>query len=139
MLHYKIPREPTALRVSVWRRLKRLGAILLHDAVWVLPATPETRENCQWLSTDIREQGSEAMIWEAHLLLPGQDDVLVHEFLAQVESEYDAIMKALSHGDPDLGVLGRRYQQTCSHDYFHSPRGQQVRQALTDIAGGLDG
>ena len=43
LLHYKIPREPTAPRVYVWRKLKRLGAILLQDAVWVLPATPHTR------------------------------------------------------------------------------------------------
>ncbi len=47
LLHYKLPREPTAPRVYVWRKLKRLGALLLHDAVWVLPATPSTRENFQ--------------------------------------------------------------------------------------------
>ena len=37
LLDYKIPREPTASRAMVWRKLKRLGALLLHDAVWVLP------------------------------------------------------------------------------------------------------
>jgi len=40
VLVYKIPREPAAGRVSVWRKLKRLGALLLHDAVWLLPETP---------------------------------------------------------------------------------------------------
>jgi len=44
LLHYKIPREPSAQRVFIWRKLKRLGALLLHDALWVLPATPRTRE-----------------------------------------------------------------------------------------------
>ena len=34
LLHYKIPPEPTARRVFVWRKLKRLGAILLHDAIF---------------------------------------------------------------------------------------------------------
>ncbi len=47
LLVYKIPREPTASRAQVWRKLKRLGALLLHDAVWVLPATPWTREQFQ--------------------------------------------------------------------------------------------
>jgi len=39
LLTYKIPREPTASRAYVWRKLKRLGALLMHDAVWVLPNT----------------------------------------------------------------------------------------------------
>ncbi|MGH2524049.1 MAG: Chromate resistance protein ChrB, partial [Anaerolineales bacterium] len=28
----------------MWRKLKRLGALLLHDAVWLLPPTPYTLE-----------------------------------------------------------------------------------------------
>jgi hypothetical protein len=39
LLVYKVPREPTSSRAYVWRKLKRLGALLIHDAVWVLPAT----------------------------------------------------------------------------------------------------
>ena len=57
LLVYKIPREPTASRAAVWRKLKRLGALLLHDAVWVLPATPWTREQFQWLAVEIGLQG----------------------------------------------------------------------------------
>ena len=37
LLIYKVPPNPTANRVYVWRKLKQLGALLLHDAVWVLP------------------------------------------------------------------------------------------------------
>ena len=32
LLTYRIPREPTAGRVFVWRKLKQLGAIALQDA-----------------------------------------------------------------------------------------------------------
>src|SRR5215213_12001994 len=42
LLIYTVPREPSANRVSIWRKLRRLGAILLHDAVWVLPRSPRT-------------------------------------------------------------------------------------------------
>jgi len=31
LLHYKLPTKPSALRVYTWRKLRRLGAILLHD------------------------------------------------------------------------------------------------------------
>src|SRR6266567_9517091 len=52
LLVYKVPREPTSSRAYVWRKLKKLGAVLLHDAVWVLPATAWTREQLQWLSVE---------------------------------------------------------------------------------------
>src|SRR5829696_8821454 len=77
LLLYKVPPEPTANRVSVWRKLKRLGAILLHDAVWVLPPSPRTREELQWLTAEIRERGGDALLWEASLCLNGRDDQLV--------------------------------------------------------------
>lgn len=73
LLDYKIPREPTASRAMVWRKLKRLGALLVHDALWVLPATPWTREQFQWLAVEIGELGGEAHLWESHLLLGIQE------------------------------------------------------------------
>jgi hypothetical protein len=117
LLHYKIPREPTAPRVSAWRKLKRLGAILLQDAVWVLPATPHTREDFQWLAVEIGEQGGEATLWEAQLVLPGHDEALVQQFLAQVDAAYGAILADLKREDVDLAALARRYQQVQGQDY----------------------
>src|ERR671919_2054608 len=89
LLLYKVPPEPTANRVSVWRKLKRLGAILLHDAVWVLPPSPRTREELRWLAAEVRERGGEAMLWEASLGLDGSHDGdLVRQFLEQVDVVY---------------------------------------------------
>jgi hypothetical protein len=113
-----------------------MGAIVLHDAVWVLPATPQTRENFQWLASEILEGGNEAMMWEARLSLPGQDAALRGQFLAQVDREYDAILAELEADEPDLGLLARRYQQVATQDHFHSERGGQVRRALMDASRG---
>jgi hypothetical protein len=56
------PREPTAGRVYVWRKLKQLGAIAVQDAVWVLPVTPRTQEQFQWLASEIDELGGRRRI-----------------------------------------------------------------------------
>lgn len=138
LLHYKIPPEPSARRVYVWRKLKRLGALLLQDAVWVLPATPRTREEFQWLAVEIGELGSEAVLWEATLFLPGHDEALMQQFLAQVDAAYAAILTDLERGEADPAGLARRYQQVQSQDYFHSHLGQRVRDALVMIGGGRD-
>jgi hypothetical protein len=130
VLVYKIPREPAAGRVYVWRKLKRLGALLLHDAVWLLPETPWTREQFQWLAVEIRELGGEALVWESRMVLPGQDDLLMQQFLVEVERDYQGILTALQQEDADLATLARQYQQVQARDYLQSPLGEQVRTAL---------
>src|ERR1700694_4427788 len=97
LMHYKLPPEPSAPRVLIWRKLKRLGALLLQDAVWVLPATPSTRENFQWLTVEIVDRRGEAMVWDGQLVRPDQDEALVHQFQARVDAAYHAIMDDLAH------------------------------------------
>jgi hypothetical protein len=110
LLVYKIPREPTSSRALVWRKLKRLGALLLHDAVWVLPATPWTREQFQWLAVEIGELGGEAYLWESHLLLNGQAEALAQQFQARVDAAYQEILSELEQEEADLVALSRKYQ-----------------------------
>jgi hypothetical protein len=137
LLVYKIPREPTSSRAMVWRKLKRLGALLLHDAVWVLPSTPWTREQFQWLAVEIGELGGEAYLWESQLLLNGQAEALVQQFQARVETAYQEILGELEQDEADLVALSRRYQQVRAQDYFHSALGTRVRERLMRARGGV--
>ena len=137
LLVYKIPREPTASRAQVWRKLKRLGALLLHDAVWVLPATSWTREQFQWLAVEIGELGGEAHLWESHLLLNGQAEALIQQLQARVNAGYQEILEELEQEDADLVALSRTYQQVRAQDYFHSALGTHVRERLMSARGGF--
>lgn len=130
LLIYKIPREPTAGRVSVWRKLKQLGAVLLQNAVWVLPATPRTREQFQWLRTEIVELGGEATVWLAEAQQIGDHRSLVKQFAAQSDEAYDEILSDLRRNNADLAGLSRRYQQVLAQDHFQSTKGKKVRKAL---------
>ncbi|TMF47108.1 MAG: ChrB protein [Chloroflexi bacterium] len=137
LLTYKIPREPTASRAYVWRKLKRLGALLMHDAVWVLPATPWTCEQLQWLVVEIGELGGEAQLWESRLLVNGQADTLVNQFEARVNTAYQEILDDLEQDNADLVTLSRKYQQVRTQDYFQSELGQLVRARLMNARGGF--
>ena len=130
LLLYKIPPEPTSGRVYVWRKLKALGAILLHDSAWVLPATARTREALRWLSVEIDERGGEALVWDARQMPPADDAALVQQFRAQAEAGYAEVLHALAQPDPDLAAISRRYQQVRNQDYFNSPMSQAARAAL---------
>lgn len=136
LLVYKIPREPTASRVYVWRKIKQLGAIALQDAVWVLPATPRTREQLQWLAAEITELGGETTLWTSELAYENQSTTLVEQFNAQVDAEYQEILVGLKRKGYDLMAISQQYQQSQSRDFFQSPLGQRVREKLLAARGG---
>ena len=135
LLTYTLPREPSAPRVALWRKLKKLGAILAHDAVWTLPTTPATREQVRWLAQEIREAGGEAQVWVARGELPEQDARLIAVFVDRAEHGYQEILRALDDPACSPAELARRYRQVRGVDYFHAPSGDVVRARLE----GLDG
>ena len=130
LLVYRIPREPTAGRVYVWRKLKQLGALALQDAVWALPKTPRAQEQFQWLAAEIAEMEGEVLLWEADPLYAIDSDALRRRFIAPVEAEYREIMAALKKKDRDLSALSKRFQQAQARDYFGSPVGLKTREKL---------
>lgn len=135
LLTYKLPAEPSARRVYAWRKLKKLGAIPIFEAVWVLPASPRSHEQFQWLAVEIREMGGEAMFWTAQPELINQADELTRLFTGQVETAYRALLEKLSRPDPDAASLAQEYQQIAQRDYFHSPLGQEVRARFLAVRG----
>lgn len=130
LLHYKLPNKPSALRVYIWRKLKRLGAVLLHDAVWVLPETPRTLEQVQWLTAEIQERGGNAYYWRANTILNEQDQAIVQQFIEQVEAVYADLLKRLEKPRADLQEISQQYQEAVSKDFFHSQLGLLVREKL---------
>jgi len=91
---YRLPREPSRLRLAVWRRVKRLGAVLLHDAVWILPADAKTREDFDWLAEEIEERGGSVMVWEARSVPTLQDAEVIQRFRADADRRYAELARA---------------------------------------------
>ena len=131
LLHYKLPNKPSALRVYIWRKLRRLGAVLLHEAIWVLPDQSRTAEQIQWLANEIEEMGGNAFYWRANSLLAAQEESIVHQFQEQVDVVYSDLLKRLEKSRPDLQEISREYQQALAQDFFHSKLGLLVREKLT--------
>ena len=135
LLHYKLPNKPSALRVYIWRKLKRLGAVLLHDTVWVLPDSPRTAEQVQWLTAEIQEMGGEAYSWRANTILGQDDESITQQFNEQVDVVYSDLLKKLEKARPDLQEISRQYQLVASQDFFHSKLGLLVREKLMSRRG----
>ena len=130
LLIYKMPREPSAPRVHAWRKLKQLGAVMLQDAVWVLPATAWTREQFQWLAAEIAEAPGDVLLWEAGVLPPTQETRLIAQFTDALEERYQALLTALQQPAANLTMLAAQYGQLQRQDYFQSLLGPHVHAAL---------
>ena len=60
LLCYRVPREPSAPRIAIWRKLKRLGVAQLGDGLVGLPADARTREQLEWVAEEVTEAGGSA-------------------------------------------------------------------------------
>ena len=65
---HQLPPQPDYFRVKVWRRLRAIGAVPLKNSVYVLPNTPEAREDFEWLSREIVAGKGEATLCEANMI-----------------------------------------------------------------------
>jgi hypothetical protein len=151
-LSYRLPREPSRLRLAVWRRLKRLGATVLHDAIWLLPADAKTREAYEWLAEEIEEQGGTALVWEATSPDAAQDDRIVAQFRAEADERYAGIAESaerlrrlagrrrspghgrLEQARRQLAGLERALRLESRRDHFRAP-GRLGAVAALDAAG----
>jgi hypothetical protein len=65
LLSYRVPREPSTPRITIWRKLKRLGVAQISDGLVALPADARNREQLEWIAEEIVDAGGTASIWLA--------------------------------------------------------------------------
>jgi hypothetical protein len=145
---HQLPAHPSNLRVSTWRRLQQLGAISLKQAVYVLPDTPSTREDFEWLKTEVTGIGGQASVFASANLDVYSEDALVEEFRRSRQEAYIALaadiekaLKRLSTGRQAarkrafpvrrlLGVYRERLNDVERIDFFGSAGRDRVTALL---------
>ena len=134
------------LRVRTWRRLQELGAIAVKQSVYVLPDTPETREDFEWLKVEIEGAGGEAIVYSADHLDPAAETALIEQFrqvrqqtYAELAGELQRIQRtAASRTDPsgrrrDLARYRERFAAIERVDFFGSAGRDRVMTLLNDL------
>ena len=91
LLLLQLPTRPASARIKTWRRLQQLGSVAIKNSVYVLPNTPQAREDFEWLSAEVRAAKGQASIMTANALTAAEDDDIRTAFLKQRAEEYDAL------------------------------------------------
>jgi hypothetical protein len=88
LLTYRVPPEPAARRIAIWRRLKGMGAVYLQNGVCVLPKNDDHVRRLKMLENDIAEAKGESVILETMALDRVQKDKVVARFKADRDEAY---------------------------------------------------
>jgi hypothetical protein len=88
LLCYRVPREPSTPRITLWRKLKRLGVAQISDGLVGLPADARTREQLEWIAEEAVDAGGSASIWLARPGAMATEAELVAAMSAARAAEY---------------------------------------------------
>lgn len=137
LLCYRLPREPSTPRITVWRKLKRLGVAQLSDGLVTLPADARTREQLEWIAEEIIEAGGEASTWLAHPTSADQERTLARRMADARAGEYAAVTAeaaTAAGSDRERRRTGERLRaelrRIARRDYFPPPQREAAQAAV---------
>jgi ChrB-like protein len=142
LLSYRMPREPSTPRITIWRKLKRLGVAQLGDGLVALPGDARTREHLDWIAEEIVESGGTATVWLAQPATLTQERELAAGMAAARSEEYRAVIDhaatAASGSEPDRVRTIRRLRDELRRihrrDYFPPVERDTARLAVETLA-----
>jgi hypothetical protein len=140
-----------ALRVRVWRELRKLGAVYLHSSVCLLPDQPVVADTVQTLSRRVRGGGGKAQVLRTVLVDDVEEAGIIAEqsadrnteygevversgeFLAEIDREIQrnrATYTEVEESEADLERFDRWLASIAARDYFHASRRQAAQDAI---------
>src|SRR6059036_1274960 len=96
LLLYGLPARQSAERVSLWRKLKKFGALQLKTSAYVLPDQPAHFERFQWLAKQVRDDGGESTLIRVTEIEGLSSEELARMFNDARAQDYGELMKALT-------------------------------------------
>ena len=159
LLTYKVPPEPSAKRIAIWRKLKGMGAVYLQNGVCVLPRSDDHIRRLKMVENDIDEAKGESVILQTVALDQAQEAKVVGRFKAERDEAYAEfidkcddfereVAKEISAGhysyaeleenDVDLKKLQGWLEKIGKLDFYGAARAEEARTRLNGCEAVLD-
>ncbi len=128
-----------AARMRVWREIKALGAAILRDGVYLLPASEATTTALAALADSVHDAGGQAYLMPVDA---GDDQSLrwrelfdrAHDYSALIERAQKLVAQVRSGNVEALRkaarALDQETQAVAAIDYFAGPAREQAQQAV---------
>ncbi len=152
LFFYTVPAKPGNLRMKVWRRLLKMGAVSLKGSVYLLPYSEDHLESLHWLTEEVASLGGEAAFVKAEAIETLGNDEIVALFNVQRDHDYATTNAALDGLEVQLSSLEQQhdpqglarvngafqkvlkdYRAIQALDFFSSPRGVALQERLEEF------
>jgi len=147
LLLYQLPVKPSKLRVMVWRRLQKLGALQVKGSAYVLPNSPQAREDFEWIRAEVISMKGEATVFAADSVDTWGRDEIVAGFQAARAKGYESLRHEIQntlaggrkrrvnrpwnqHTRSAVRALRERWNELQAIDFFGAPGHDDARAAL---------
>jgi hypothetical protein len=152
LLVYKLPSQPTRLRIQVWRKLQAVGAVYLQDGVAALPSREDLDENLSYIAASVHDLGGSVIHLKAQAFAMKDSHEIVERFRRSADTRVNEILvrlEALSipeiHSEAALAELEEAlkrerlaYLKARRLNYFGSSLEPEVESRLSSIRLNLD-
>jgi hypothetical protein len=146
LLAYRLPREPSTPRITLWRRLRGLGVAQVMPGLVALPLDARNREQLEWLADRVVEAGGWSSIWLGTLANRNQERALIARMVEAVASDYrDLIARAAAviPATPAGRRLALRHLRAelraiRARDYFPGSIGAEAQAAVDRTAATIE-
>lgn len=147
ILVYKMPSNPSTLRIGIWKRIKELGALLLQQSVYILPNRPQLKESVEEVKANILELGGQCKLLQTASFEEDQQKQIIEEFYLLIDQDYEQIiddchalmseverkssaeklsLTEFEETERRLGKLKDRFDTAVERDFFVSARQADV-------------
>ena len=148
LLIHQIPAKPGYLRVKISRRLGKVGAVALKNAVYALPRTRDAEEHFQWVLREIRKGGGNAALCEARFVSGLSNEDVLKLFTDARDGDYRKITSAARAALAKVGKKGvkggesraagvetlrRRLSEVMAIDFFKCPGRRHAEAAVSEL------
>src|SRR5437667_8626884 len=138
LLFHHIPPKPDYVRVKVWRRLQRIGAVPVKNSVWVLPYNDQAVEDFRWLLQEIVAGGGEGSVCRGDFVDGLSDRDVEGLFHKARAADYAAIARdakslARKAAPVDVARLDHRLAEVAAIDYFHAPNRKKAGRVVAHL------
>jgi len=139
------------VRVRTWRRLQNVGAVGVKNSVYVLPNSPQAREDLEWIKTEVVAMKGQATVFAADSVDSLSEDEIIAAFrrarqkdFDQVRREAEKLQAKTGRNRPATSLVRRRlarrarllrehWNQIAAIDFFGAPDRDEAAAALGDL------
>jgi uncharacterized protein YrzB (UPF0473 family) len=158
-INYTLPREPSRARVSIWRKLKKIGAVSIQQSMWILSSNDENYVLLNEIKNEVSQNSGEAFVMMFSVDEDGKK-IIIEKFNVARDEEYGELLEQceeffkeidkeiarenftfaeIEENEEELSKLKQWYEKITARDSFGAPLQEKAKLMLSKCTEDLDG